>query len=66
MSTLLTLPDMYRACGYPLATPSEVSAWNNLEDNESALAEIKVGLFGYDISCLASLCASVDNKEFYY
>jgi len=30
---------------------------------ETGAATLKVGLFGYDISCLVGMCASVDNNE---
>ena len=66
MSSLLTLPDMYRACGYPQATPAEISTWNALETGPSASGTIKLGLFGYDISCLESMCASIDNLDLYF
>ena len=30
---------------------------------ETGVATLKVGLFGYDISCLVGMCASVDQNE---
>ena len=63
MSSSLTFGDLFRSCGFPQATPAEVSEWNSLADGGSASGDVKVGLFGYDIACLASMCASIDNHE---
>lgn len=63
MSSTLELSNLFRACSFPQATPEEVSVWNALADGGSASGSVKVGLFGYDISCLASMCASIENRD---
>lgn len=65
MPSSLTLPDLFRACSFPQATPAEITSWATLADGSSTTGSIRVGLFGYDISCLESMCASIDNEEFY-
>ena len=44
-------------CGWPTATTSDVSAWKTLEVGALSASTTKVGLFGYDITCLMEACA---------
>ena len=44
-------------CAYPKAGASDVEAWGTLDGGASNGSVIKVGLFGYDITCLANYCA---------
>lgn len=53
----------YQYCGWPQATPDEVSGWNELVGGASFTGTLKLGLFGYDISCVASICAQFNNVE---
>ena len=44
-------------CGWPTATTSDISAWMTLEVGATSASTTKVGLFGYDITCLMEACA---------
>jgi hypothetical protein len=55
--------EAYKFCGWPQATPDEVASWNSLTTGASFTGTFKLGLFGYDISCVASICAQFDNVE---
>jgi len=44
-------------CGFPTATTSDISAWTTLEVGATSASTTKVGLFGYDITCLMEACA---------
>jgi hypothetical protein len=59
----ITIDNIFEQCGYPQASPDEVAAWNNVEFGTSFTGEIKLGLFGYDISCLAAFCAGINNED---
>jgi len=64
MSTDLTMLDFYAACNAPRFT-SEIESWNALDysaDTTSGLV-LSVGLFGYDMTCLAGLCAQLENTD---
>jgi len=58
--------DVMRACGNPKADASAIAAWGALGGDSLNLSEIKVGLFGYDITCLAKFCALNDVDSIYY
>jgi hypothetical protein len=59
---------LFRACGYPTASTSEMKDWNNLTGTSTAMTTaslftagggiMSVGLFQYDMSCLLNVCAS--------
>lgn len=49
--------DIYRACGAPVAGVRETESWGTLEGGDATIATLKLGLFGYDISCMAMQCA---------
>jgi hypothetical protein len=53
------------ACGNPKADASTIAAWSALGGDAANLSEIKVGLFGYDITCLAKYCALNDVDSVY-
>jgi hypothetical protein len=59
----ITIDNIFAQCGYPQASPDEVASWNNVNFGVSFTGEVKLGLFGYDISCLASFCAGIDNED---
>ena len=63
MPSTSTLLDYFGICGNPNATPAEIEAWSTLTMTTSATAEVKVGLFGYDMTCLAGWCAATDNLD---
>ena len=63
MSSTLGLTELYRACGSPQGTPDEISVWNELANGGSASGSIKIGLFGYDITCIEYMCTSIENKD---
>ncbi len=53
----------YNVCGFPTATTSDISAWKTLDAGTTSSTSVtKVGLFGYDITCLMEACAV---KEFF-
>jgi hypothetical protein len=54
---------LYLSCGNPKAGATAVEAWGALDGDSSNLSEIKVGLFGYDITCLANYCAFRRNDD---
>ena len=47
-------------CGNPKADATSVAAWSALDGDAATTSEIKVGLFGYDITCIAKYCAMND------
>jgi len=49
----------YLNCGYLSPTPTDLESWTavTLLASHGTGAEINVGLFGYDLTCLASMCA---------
>ena len=51
------MDDANLVCGLPTPSVSDVLAWNMLDGDTSNESEVRVGLFSYDISCLASMCA---------
>ena len=46
-------------CGLPTANSVEVAEWNEIETGAAATSTISVGLFGYDVTCIASYCYEV-------
>ena len=65
MSPLYT-SELYRSCGAPLAGVPEIEAWGTLEGGDSTTATLKLGLFGYDITCLAVNCAEGSGDYYPY
>jgi hypothetical protein len=51
----------YGLCGYPLANSNDLEAWNELDVDSGTSAKLSLGLFGYDITCLANLCSSLSD-----
>jgi hypothetical protein len=51
-------------CGYPTATVSDIDAWKTLDVNAANDSITKVGLFGYDITCLVEACAVKENVSY--
>jgi hypothetical protein len=60
------MSDAYKICGFATPSVSDVEAWNMLDGGDSNSSELRVGLFGYDISCLASMCAQPHAEDSYY
>ena len=54
-----TMANYYVNCGYLTPTPTDLESWTDvgLSAVHGTGAYAKVGLFGYDITCLASMCA---------
>lgn len=46
-----------RNCARPWAGTSDIEAWGTLDGGASNVSVVKVGLFGYDITCMAIFCA---------
>ncbi len=45
-------------CTWPSPTIADVAAWGEIDFGTGATAVAKVGLFGYDVSCLFEVCYS--------
>ena len=56
----------YAHLGRPQATPVEIDAWNTIKKDASYEGDIKVGLFGYDISAIAQVCHLINNEDVGY
>jgi hypothetical protein len=65
MPTNMDMNDFYRGCGFVRGTSSEVADWNALDVGTSTdtTLVLSVGLFGYDLSCVAGLCAQLNNSD---
>lgn len=50
--------ELYRLCGAPYASTTDIEAWGKLEVGASTEATVKLGLFSYDLSCIAINCAA--------
>ena len=55
---------LYRTCHRPHPSSTDIEAWGTLEGSTSNESEVKVGLFGYDISCIATYCAASDEDNY--
>ena len=53
----MDISTIYSNCGNPKADATAVAAWGALDVDSATTSEIKVGLFGYDMTCLATYCA---------
>ena len=55
------------ACGLPGPSTTDIAAWSALTKptGVTAASYAVVGLFGYDMSCITNLCASVDDYHDY-
>lgn len=47
----------FSACANPKAGATDLEAWGTLSGGAGNASVVKVGLFGYDITCLAIYCA---------
>jgi hypothetical protein len=56
--------DYLYVCGYPTATVSDIDAWKTLDVGATSTSTTKVGLFGYDITCLMESCAVKENVSY--
>ena len=57
----------HKNCANPKAGASDVDAWGTLDGGDANGSVIKVGLFGYDITCLANYCAEqLRDDDSYY
>lgn len=50
-------------CGSPSATSAEIAQWNFLLTGPTSSTDMKLGLIGYDISCLQHWCELIDYKD---
>lgn len=48
-------------CGWPNPSTSDLESWKTLTNTATATSVVKVGLFGYDTSCILGLCATQDD-----
>ena len=51
-------------CDYPVPSTTDLAAWGTVANTATTTnvnSVVKVGLFGYDTSCLLSLCAEEDD-----
>jgi hypothetical protein len=48
---------LFNACGNPTAGVPDIEAWGVVEGGDNTKATVKLGLFGYDITCIAKYCA---------
>ena len=64
MASNMRMLEFFQACGFPRGT-SEVDDWNALDMGTStdSTTILSVGLFGYDLSCVAGLCAQLNNSD---
>ena len=61
-STDLTLGGFFSICGgSPLPGKTVEAAWSTLDVGASTNT-VSFGLFGYDITCLVSMCAGADDR----
>ena len=51
--------ELFQNCPQPKAGASDIEAWGTLEGGAGNNSVVKLGLFGYDITCLANYCALV-------
>ena len=54
---------LYTACANPVAGIPEIEAWGVVEGGDDTEATVKLGLFGYDITCALIYCA--DKSDYY-
>ena len=45
------------ACGFPFPSTTDSTSWTSLSKPAGPTSTVQVGLYGYDISCILSLCA---------
>ena len=55
--------EIFEFCGFPEPLPDEISAWNALDLGATATGEIRIGLFNYDMTCVAGFCAAIGNND---
>jgi len=61
MPSYPSLYEGFAGCGTPSSSSSDILAWNSLAGGSTKLATtiIKVGIFGYDITCIEEWCAGL-------
>ena len=61
------MANYYANCGYLTPSPTDLTAWTAVTvlAIHGTGAAAKVGLFGYDITCLASMCAEKSDYKNY-
>ncbi len=59
------LETIFENCGYPVPSDADLEGWSELAVGDTTTAVVKLGLFGYDASCLASVCAQASNAGAY-
>jgi len=65
MPTTMEMDEFFSGCGFVRGSSSEVADWNALDMGTSTdtTLVLSVGLFGYDLSCVAGLCAQLNNSD---
>ena len=58
----LPISTLYTVCGNPKADATAMASWGTLNVDSATTAQISVGLFGYDMTCLATYCAVEDSN----
>jgi hypothetical protein len=48
-------------CGFANPSSTDLDAWNEVDKPTGSSAVLTFGLFGYDISCIASMCAQAQD-----
>ena len=55
--------DYLTFCDYPVPSTTDLEAWGTVANAGAGTYVVKTGLFGYDTSCLLSLCAEADDYD---
>ena len=65
MPTTMEMDEFFKGCGFVRGTSSEVADWNALDMGTTTDTKLvlSVGLFGYDLSCVAGLCVQLNNGD---
>ena len=65
MSVKNILSPSYTYCEKPHASGADIAAWNSLSLGTSTNAEmkVKVGLFGWDFTCIYQLCSTAQDPD---
>ena len=62
----LDIADLFVICPTPRHAASDLEVWNTLEGSTDNASAVKVGLFGYDMTCVANYCALQKGDANYY
>ena len=62
----MDISDLFLICPTPRHAASDLDVWNTLEGGTDNASAVKVGLFGYDMTCVANYCALQKGDANYY